>query len=192
MDKPSKKQIRIWGKGIVASDKQAFNNLFRALYPPLIRFARTYNRDEATARDIVQEAFVALWEERRQLEPNRSIKAYLYRIVRNKSLNYLRDHADENIGLSRTLSLEAAAPVGEEPSNADELLDLLEQWVEQLPARQREAFELSRFEGLSHEEIAGVMEVSSNTVNNHIVAALSFLRDCYDEYQNKQVNDRSL
>ena len=56
----------------------------------------------------------------------------------------------------------------------------LHEWVEQLPERQREAFELSRFEGLDHEEIAQVMQVSARTVNNHLVAALRQLRIHYD------------
>jgi RNA polymerase sigma-70 factor (ECF subfamily) len=50
-------------------------------------------------------------------------------------------------------------------------------WVEDLPDRQREAFVLSRFNGLSHDEIAAVMGVSPRTVNNHIVRALKTLRD---------------
>jgi RNA polymerase sigma-70 factor (ECF subfamily) len=67
-------------------------------------------------------------------------------------------------------------------SESDERMDLLKNWITDLPERQREAFELSRFEGLDHDEIASVMNVSSNTVNNHIVAALKRLRDRYNVY----------
>jgi RNA polymerase sigma-70 factor (ECF subfamily) len=51
------------------------------------------------------------------------------------------------------------------------------EWIEDLPERQREALLLSREQGMSHQEIAQVMDVSPNTVNNHIVKAMSTLRD---------------
>lgn len=191
MDKPSTKQIRIWGEKISASDQKAFNSLFRSLYPRLIHFAFKYNKNKAIASDIVQDAFVTLWEKRSELEPDRSIQAYLYRIVRNKSLNYIRDHSNETIGLVDGVSLKAT----DENNHQDEteqLVDLLKTWIKELPKRQREAFELSRFEGLDHDEVADVMDVSSNTVNNHIVAALNKLRDRCDEYKKKQINDRKL
>lgn len=191
MDKPSTKQIRIWGEKISASDQKAFNSLFRSLYPRLIHYACKYNRNKAVARDIVQDAFVTLWEKRSRLDPNRSIQAYLYRIVRNKSLNYIRDHSDETVGLLDNISIRATDETDGQ-DEAKQLTDLLKTWIKELPKRQREAFELSRFEGLDHDEIADVMDVSSNTVNNHIVAALDKLRDRCDEYKKKQINDRKL
>lgn len=191
MDKPSTKQIRIWGEKISASDQKAFNSLFRSLYPRLIHFACKYNKNKAVARDIVQDAFVVLWEKRDQIEPDRSIQAYLYRIVRNKSLNYIRDHSDETVGLLDDIPLEAPNNVKNQ-NETEQLINLLKKWIKKLPKRQREAFELSRFEGLDHDEIAGVMDVSSNTVNNHIVAALNKLRDRCDAYKTKQVNDQKI
>ncbi|SHG15973.1 RNA polymerase sigma-70 factor, ECF subfamily [Fodinibius roseus] len=193
MDKPSTKQIRMWGEKITASDRKAFNSLFRSLYPRLIHFASKYNRNKAVARDIVQDAFIALWEKRKQLDPDRSIQAYLYRIVRNKSLNHIRNHSNETVGLLEDIPLEAADEDRRKQQNEKEqLVNLLKIWIEKLPKRQREAFELSRFEGLDHDEIAEVMDVSSSTVNNHIVAALKKLRDRCDEYKTKQVNDKKL
>jgi len=187
MDKPTNKQIRTWGEKISASDQGAFDSLFRSLYPRLIHFARNYNRNEAVARDIVQEAFVVLWEKRDGIDPDRSLQAYLYRIVRNKSLNHMRDHAEESIwAMDRPLE----APTDhEKQEETEQLVDLLNQWIKKLPKRQREAFELSRFEGLDHDEIAGVMNISPNTVNNHIVSALHTLRGWCDEYKTEQVND---
>jgi RNA polymerase sigma-70 factor (ECF subfamily) len=55
-----------------------------------------------------------------------------------------------------------------------------------LPERQREALMLSRFEGLSHEEIAGVMGVAPRTVNNHLVRGLRFLRERFEAEQRQE------
>lgn len=187
MAKPSAEQIRIWVEGIVRSDQKAFNSLFRSLYPRLVRFAFRYTRNKAAASDIVQDVFVILWEKRHEVDPQGSPKAYLYRIVRNRSLNYIRDHSNEIVGLEplNELQFSSSADGTGRQDDPEELIDLLNRWIKDLPKRQREAFELSRFDGLDHEEIAGVMEVSSSTVNNHIVAALNNLRGRYNAYQNE-------
>lgn len=186
MKQSSAEQIR----RIAASDRKAFDRLFRSIYPALVRYAFRYVKNRAIAGDIVQDAFVKLWEKRRELDPSGSVKAYMYRIVRNRALNYIRDHSNESVGLEHAEDIEVdpTIQVDGNADGSDELFQLLREWINELPERQREAFELSRFEGLDHEEIAGVMEVSPNTVNNHIVAALGNLRTCYDAYHN-EVNE---
>lgn len=185
-------QIQIWAKRISRDDRKAFDELFRKLYPRLVPFACRYTRSTAVARDLVQDAFVALWQHRKEIDPNRSLKAYLYRIVRNKALNHLRDHSVETIGVEPADEHQLKSNDQEEEHSKDTfqensgvLMDHLRQWIGELPERRREAFELSRFEGLDHEEIAGVMDVSVNTVNNHIVSALKFLKERYELYEDK-------
>lgn len=189
MTEPSAEQIRIWVEGIVRSDQEAFNSLFRSLYPRLVHFAFRYTRNKAVASDIVQDLFVTLWEKRHTIDPQQSLKAYLYRSARNRSLNHIRDHSNETLGLEplNNSRLSSSTDGTGQQNEPEELLTLLNSWIKDLPGRQREAFELSRFDGLDHEEIAKVMKVSSNTVNNHIVAALNTLRGRYNEYQ-KEVN----
>lgn len=128
-----------------------------------------------------------LWEKRADLDPNGSVKAYLYRMVRNRSLNYKRDHAKEKIGLDDLPPQNSGDEINvQKQGSLQNVMPLVEQWIRDLPARQREAFQLSRFEGLDHEEIADVMDISPNTVNNHIVAALDKLRVCFHTYKNEK------
>ena len=188
MNRPSAKQIRIWVERISESDKEAFNSLFRSLYPQLLSYALRFIRSKEVASDITQDAFVTLWNKRHELNSQQSVKAYLYRIVRNSSLNYIRDHSSETIGLEDVE--EPRLELTDEDAEPEELIELLKEWINELPDRRREAFELSRFEGLDHEEIADVMDISSNTVNNHIVAALDYLKDCSNEYQKEMNNKR--
>lgn len=188
MSKASDEQIRIWAERITKSNREAFDSLFRSLHPRLVGFAFRYVENKAIANDIVQDSFIALWKKREELDPHRSVKAYLYQTVRNKSLNYIRNHSNETLGLELLNESEAHKSSDAEVDSDEEsekLVLLLKEWIKELPERQREAFELSRFEGLNHDEIAGVMEVSGNTVNNHIVAALNKLRARYDRYQKK-------
>ncbi len=192
MNRPSAKQIRIWVEKISESDREAFDSLFRALYPQLVTFSMRYTRSKAVASDLVQDAFLILWKKRRELVLEQSTKAYLYSIVRNSSLNYIRDHS------SKTVTLEEAEVELDEPrlesnhemEEPEELINLIRGWIEELPERRCEAFKLSRFEGLDHEEIAEVMDISANTVNNHIVSALDYLRERHNEYR-KEANNKS-
>ena len=169
---------------IANSEKSAFDELFRNMYPKLVGYALRYMREKDTACDIVQECFVKLWKIRESLDTQSSIQAYLFRMVRNYSLNYIRDHAREQTGIDMVnVADEHDQSEIDENENANKnRMKLIRTWIEQLPERQREAFELSRFEGLDHEEIATVMAVSPRTVNNHIVEALKNIQRSHDMY----------
>ncbi len=178
--------LRSWAEGLAASDRNAFDALFRALYPALVNYAMKITKDRDAAGDVVQDAFILLWKKRREVDPDRSVRAYLYRSVRNRALNYLRDQkeiAEPIDDLLTDESQRADALVQNDQKEEEQFRKQFYEWVNALPERQRETFELSRFEGLNHHEIAKVMEVSAKTVNNHLTAALSQLRDWYDTYQ---------
>lgn len=167
-----------WYQGLIRSDESAFEALFRTFHQGLVQFAIGLTGDEASARDVVQEAFIRIWRQRERLDPSGSPRALLFRTVRNLALNHRRDTARRQELLAEKYEApgEVVQPVAlptEEPNAAEALRG----WVEELPDRQREALVLSRFEGLSHQEIADVMDLSARTVNNHLVRALRTLRE---------------
>jgi RNA polymerase sigma-70 factor, ECF subfamily len=194
MNQKSQQQIKNWAQKIRESDRKAFDDFFRWGYPRLVRFAIGYTGEKSSACDIVQDAFVVLWQKRDEIDPNRSLKSLVYQIVRNRCLNYLRDRAntlvDSDIVQDSPSATEAISIENMTTENGS-LEKKFQEWIQALPNRQREAFELSRFEGLEHDEIADVMEISPKTVNNHIVAALQQLRIFYVEYQ-KKINNPGL
>jgi RNA polymerase sigma-70 factor (ECF subfamily) len=186
MDYRHKEEIAVLARSIKASDEQAFSVLFHRTYPRLVKFAWRYTQAKPPAKDIVQESFIKLWEKRQMIDPNQSLMAYLFKIVRNQSLNMLRDGASANIALDDLpeSALKAGEPMPDNNSTGDEPSQEMLGWIDQLPARQREAIRLSRFEGFDHEEIACIMNISPRTVNNHIVAALKTLRENWNDYKN--------
>ncbi len=103
------------------------------------------------------------------------MQAFLYITVRNLTHNHQRNTR------TRQALLESMNEPGK-PPGPDETLNLhllgqqLRQWIDELPDRRREAFELSRFCGLTHHEIACVMGLSTHTVDKHITHALKQLR----------------
>jgi RNA polymerase sigma-70 factor (ECF subfamily) len=174
---PTDEQFQRWCRRITASDREAFEAVFDALHDPLARYALQITGRTAAAQDIVQYAFTSLWNMRESLAPKESLEALLFRIVRNRAYNTERNRRtreSKHDQLKRDI-----APVQPDPGaqlDADRLEADLRAWIEDLPDRQREALTLSRFENLSHEAIADVMDISPRTVNNHIVQALEKLR----------------
>jgi len=169
--------FRVWAARIRESDANALEAFFRAVQGPLVRYASRYV-PESAAEDVVQDAFVRSWNGRHLIDPSRSLKAFAYRIVRNLSLNSIRDGRTREALLSEhyeTADTTAADP-DEDLARAD-LAMKLHDWIEELPDRQREALELTRFENLTHAEVAEAMGVSPRTVNNHLVRALRALRN---------------
>ncbi len=168
----------VWARRIRASDPAAFEAFFRALHGPLVHYAEGFVYDGAIAGDMVQEAFIRIWEGRERIDPGQSLKAFAYRTVRNLCLNRIRDvKTRENLLSERYQVPMHREATPDESLEAGHLSGLLEQWIDELPDRQREALRLSRFQGLSHEEVAEAMDVSPRTVNNHLVKALRTIRD---------------
>ena len=158
------------------TDRGAFSRIFDRFFAPLARYARRFTDDDALACDVVQDVFLKLWEKRSSITVDVSLKAMLYTMVRNRSLNVLRGRLQTEAALE-----EAAA---EPADSADDLQRLLYRWIDDLPERRREAFVLSRFHDLSHAEIALIMGLSERTVDTHIQLALRTLRERLDRIQN--------
>ncbi|MCC5913002.1 MAG: RNA polymerase sigma-70 factor [Balneolaceae bacterium] len=181
MSEKDREHIETLVELISESDRKAFDRLFRLFYEPMVRYAIRFTKEKAAACDVAQESFIALWQNRKRIDPEQPLKAYLYRIVRNRAINWIQRLDNRNE------PLENAGPVSEDPKiheeeNQDDFSAPFEIWIRELPDRQQEAFELSRFDGLSHEEIASVMDLSPKTVNNHIVSALRTLREKYEQH----------
>jgi RNA polymerase sigma-70 factor (family 1) len=164
-----------------AGDADAYRAFFDAVYAPLRAYALSIVRDESAADDLVQEAFVRLWDRRAQIEPQVPLRAYVYRTVRNLALNDRRDLANRARLLAEPDALNSAAspramPAADSAVEARELEVRLTAMIADLPPRQREALQLSRVEGLTHAEVSATMGCSPRTVNNHLVSALATLR----------------
>ncbi|WP_103029504.1 RNA polymerase sigma factor [Salinibacter altiplanensis] len=176
-----------WCRRLKASDRAAYAELFDTMYDPLFRYARSITASVAAARDVTQDTFVRLWDVRESLSPGQSLKAYLYRIARNRAYNHERNQRTRTAKKDAVRDQTAAQPAPptrpDAQADADQLEDRLWRWIGELTDRQREALVLTRFDGLSHEEAADVMDISPRTVNNHIVRALKHLRGRIHDYE---------
>ncbi|WP_456427474.1 RNA polymerase sigma-70 factor [Rhodocaloribacter sp.] len=192
MQSISEEQFRAWGDGLRRSDREAYASVFDATYDALFRFAWYITHDREACYDILQDVFAKLWHVRETIDPDRSLKALLYQMVRNYALNHERQKKRHATASLDAMPVEPSEhQLVEENLDADALNDQVRQWIAEMPERRRLAFELSRFEGLSHEEIAARMNLAPKTVNNHIVLALQHLRLRLETYRRRSESLRT-
>lgn len=162
-------------------DNDAYREIYENHYTVLCHLARNYLKDDFLARAIADEVIFHIWEVRESLVINSSLRGYLMRAVRNRCLNYLRDHSKE-IGLACDLD-PWNGPTSEISDNRHPLGILLEKELEvklmeeidSLPEQTGRIFKMSRFDDKRYLEIAKEMNISVNTVKYHIKKALSTL-----------------
>jgi RNA polymerase sigma-70 factor, ECF subfamily len=154
------------------SDADAFRTLYFRHYDSLFRYAWYRSASMESVRDALQDVFTRLWQIRRSLDPEKSVRAYLYRILRNLLIDRLRQAP-----AGRTISLDAAGDAASAGGPAPDLNIDVQAAIEAMPEDLREAFMLNRHQGLKYAEIAEVCGISVKTVESRIGRALNFLRN---------------
>jgi RNA polymerase sigma-70 factor (ECF subfamily) len=162
---------------IRAGDESAFDIVFRAHYPRLVKMAEWIAGERAAAEEIAQEVMLELWRRRESLQVEQSFGAYLIRATRNRALNHVRHQKI----VARELAAATIEPPESPGSDAEmlgvELERVVREAVAALPERCREVFELSRTQGMRYVDIASLLDVSVKTVEKRMGQALSELRE---------------
>ncbi|UYQ94459.1 RNA polymerase sigma-70 factor [Chitinophaga horti] len=159
------------------SNERAFEQIVRFYFPHLLPFSVSITKNRAVAEDIVQEAFIRLWQRRHDYEQFYNLRAWLFTVTSNLSLTYIKKMALEGNLLRHLEQPEASrATEAEERLHFKESGLLLQEAMLRLPPQQREVYRLSRYEELSIPEIAEKLHLSPNTVKNHLVKALQSVR----------------
>lgn len=158
-------------------DEASFKIVYEKLSEPVYHLAVRFLKDTSWSEEIVQEVFLALWLNREKLDENGNMWLYLYVLTKRLCLNRLRNIKKSKESFEHLILKFEKSTDG---TQNDVLTADLEKYVNRvislLPERQKAVFELSRFEGLSHKEIAEELGISTNTVKNHIVEALKTLK----------------
>jgi len=160
-----------------AGDHRAFENIYYHFGNSVMHFLKVLTRSDEVAGDITQETFITLWEKRDRIDPSRNIKTYLYTIARNNAINYFnREKLWDKYAVQSDVS-EIDADSSEELLIAKETEMLIRIAVSRMPKMRRRVFELSRYEGWSHDKIAAELNISKSNVSDHIYQATKDIKE---------------
>ena len=159
-------------------DEVAFELVFYRYKGKLYDFIRRSLPADHDAESMVQDTFTKLWINRHQLDPAKSLNAFLYTIARNEIYGQLRKLLVRRKYLEElSFSVSNLGASTEQHLEYVELMHLVAQLVKEMPEKRRAIFELSRNEGLSYKEIAQQLGISENTVDSQIRKALDYLKE---------------
>ena len=164
-------------QALAKGDLGAFEAFFEAYKKRVFGVALKMLKSPTEAEDIVQEVFLSIWQSRAGLGKINDPEAYLFTITHNTIYTHLRK-ASRNEQLLNAILYYIAQKENatEETVAAHEAGKLIREAVQQLSPQQRTVFELSKQEGLSYREIAERMQISQNTVRNHLAVAVKTVR----------------
>ena len=146
-------------------------------YPQLTVFAKKYVEDLDTARDIVQDMFVWLYESRDSIKSIKLLKPYLFQSIKNRCLNYLKTKKIHQKHEAVILTIQSNVESDIESKMVEvELEEKIFQVVSGLPEKCQLIFRMSRMEGKKNSEIANDLNISIRTVETQISKALKILR----------------
>ena len=164
-------------------NEQLFKILFERFKKPVHDYIRTITGSDELAEEIAQEVFIRLWRKMGSYDEIENIDFYIFRIARNECMRYFKKAAVETHMLQELQKRMTA-----ENNNVSEYINfketegLLDKAIASLSPQRQKVYLLSRRQGLRIEEIAAEMQISYNTVRNHLVEALRQIRHYYLEH----------
>ncbi|WP_319589851.1 RNA polymerase sigma-70 factor [uncultured Draconibacterium sp.] len=170
-------------------DPSTFKDVFRVLYPRLKGYCKLFVPDDNKVEDLIQETFITLWEKRNSIKTDRSIESYLFVILRNNCLNFLRNEKLEkttfSVNLEEVSELQYLYQIDflgkEEKSLEEQLVESFQQVVNELPDKMKLVFTQCKIEGRKQKEVAEEMGISLKMVEKHIAKAK-------EQIKNKLIN----
>ena len=173
---------------LLIDGKDGFKNIFQQFFQPLYYLSSQYLEDHDEAKEVVQEAFVKLWEIRQNLYEDSNIRNFLFTLVKNNCLNLLKrkqlllKHHEKLRWMEMHYQYESLSRMGSDYLEFNELREKIDLAIKNLPEHCRIVFEMSRFEELKNREIAEKLGVTQKTVEAHLTKALKILRSDLKDY----------
>lgn len=158
-------------------DQLAFAQIYNQYRSKMYTYAYNLCKSPETAEEIVQEVFIRLWQKKEQINIDLNFNAYIKKITLNHVLNHLKKVAREKSLQEEVLGyIEAIRNTTEDNLLEKELVKTYNEAIALLPPQKKIIYQLSRDEDLTHDQIAERLNISKNTVKNHMVEATKFIR----------------
>ena len=164
-------------------DVKAFKELFDVMHPLLARHLYKLTSRSELSEELANDIFISFWKNRKQVEINISLKAYLYRAATNKAYDFYRkkERSPDIANLESSLEILKSGSSAEDQLQYSETEHKILACVEKLPERCKLIFSLSRFSHYPRKKIAEELEISIKTIENQMTKALKLMKKCVFE-----------
>ena len=176
-------EIFTWAKSNSKEEIDSFEELFRLYYPRLIRYAGFFIKNSEEAEDLVQDVFFQLWKNRKKINQEKSISAFIFTQLKNKCLNSIKRKIVEEKykdfqGNIESQKLHHLSMDGETDfvSMKEQLSIQLDNIISKMPEKCGLVFKLRWIEGKKIRQIAEELEISTTMVDKHIAKGLQIAR----------------
>lgn len=168
---------------MVEGDKEAFRFFFEKYYTDLCNMVNIYLHDPMVSEEIVQDVFIYLWERKEEMNIESSVKSYLLRASKNKSLNHIRNEKNKLAIHNRLANFSGSAvEMPDSVMDSNQLRKVIGAAIDSLPDRCREVYILGKERNLSYKEISAELGISVKTVEVQMGRALRKLREQLKPY----------
>lgn len=170
------------------NDLTSFNTLYyrhhQAVFRNICRLIYKYE----VAEDILQEVFIALWEHRLTLDPDKPVAGWLFVVSYNRAMSWLKNAVKEAREIKIVVETTGKHEETQLPEQRyTEQLKILNGAVEKLPLRKKQAFTLCKLEGRSYEEAGSILGISTDTVKGYIKMSNRLIRQHINSENNSAV-----
>ncbi|MHA4845009.1 RNA polymerase sigma factor [Flavitalea antarctica] len=166
------------------NDQAAFNMLFQRYRNQLFTYSFKITKSAEESEEIVLDVFLKIWHGREALTEIENFEAFLFRVAYNRAIDFLRKLKKDSV-LQQQVWENMQEPLSGEYADTVLLLkateNILAEAVEQLSPQRQKVFYLHHHGGLTNQEIAERLNLSKNTVRNHLAASLEFIRKVITE-----------
>ena len=173
-------------KELIIAMQEGNELAFEKLY--LLYSARLFGRllrlvkSEVDSKEILQDVFLKLWEKRASIDPENSIRSYLFKIAENKVYDFFRKVARDRNIQARLIAISTNNyELIENFKSDDEKLIALESTIQNIPPQRQQVFRLCKLEGKSYKEVSELLGISVSTISDHIVNATKFIRNNFEK-----------
>lgn len=169
--------------GLRKDDHDSFQQLFEYYSFPLFKFAIGYLKSKELSEDLVQEVFLKIWNNRKDIKTNTSFQSYLFTIALNAVRKYFNKVSQQNDYKHQVL-IDLSNIQSDLDKNLDyeSLLEKLDEFISQMPEKRREVFIKKKFEEKSLKEIAEELSITPKTVEYHITEAMKYLKNEFERF----------
>ncbi len=168
---------------LTSGNEAAFEKLYHLYSNRLFGYLIKLVKSESFASELLQDAFIKIWNNRQNIDPEQSFRSYLFRIAENLVYDFFRKAAhDKKLQAILINSASSEYSHVEETYCRKENNQLLQDAIDALPPKRRKVFQLVKIEERSYEEVSQILHVSVSTINDHVVKATKFIREKLERY----------